>query len=230
MIKVGPRNLKSHLEGSWHTDPDGRDDIYVDKKLVRQDYPMKSSEGEALCSKVTSAYPDYSGLPFSRSNIIGSYDAYREPYENSSVSFYAMFSKPASSLREQYGVSEEARNLMPWYGLKFDLTKDKVMFKCVVKNINCGRPELPRGIDQFFATTHSPDKSMSAWVDYYVSGVEIQKIKDFCEVKGLRYPFPDDLSETDTRNIMCWGFVFNKATLEYGAVKGYVRVGTGRLI
>lgn len=223
MIKVGPRNLNSAIQETLNGHSDGRDDIYVDKVLVRKDYPMKSSEGEVLCSQVKSAYPDYS-LPFSRFNIIGAYEGYREPYENSSVSFYDMFSKPSSSLREKYGVSEDGRNLMPWYGLKFDLTKDEVMFKCVVKkNSYFGRPELPRGIDQFFATTHRPDKSMSDWVDYYVSGAEPKKIKAFCEAKGLKYPFPDSLSDMDVAYIVCWGFVFNKTTLEYGAVKGYAK-------
>ena len=223
MIKVGQRNLNRAIQQTWLAHVDGRDDIYVDKKIVRQDYPMKSSEGELLCSKVKSAYPEYSKLPYSRFNIIGAYDGYREPYENSSVSFYDMFSKPRLSLIEKYGVSQPATNLKPWYGLKFDLTKDEVMFKCVIAKLDCDKPELPKGIDGFFATTHSPDKSMSDWVDYYVAGAEPEKIKAFCEAKGLKYPFPDDLSETDARNIICWGFVFNKTTLEYGAVKGYAK-------
>ena len=226
MIKVGQRNLNSSIQETWNGHSDGRDDIYVDKVLVRQDYPMKSGEGEVLCSKVKSAYPDYS-LPFSRYNIIGAYDGYREPYENSSVSFYDMFSKPPFSLMEKYGVSQPTTNLKPWYGMKFDLTKDEVMFKCVINNLAGDKPELPKGIDQFFATTHSPDKSMSDWVDYYVAGAEPEKIKAFCEAKGLKYPFPDSLSDIDVNNIVCWGFVFNKATLEYGAVKGYAKRYTG---
>jgi hypothetical protein len=222
MIKVGPRNLNPAIQATWNGHSDGRDDIYVDKQIVRQDYPMKSSEGEVLCSKVKSAYPDHS-LPFSRYNIIGAYDGYREPYENSSISFYDMFSKPPFSLIEKYGVSQTTTNLKAWYGLKFDLTKDEVLFKCVVRNVDGDKPELPKGIDQFFATTHSPDKSMSDWVDYYVAGADPEKIKAFCEAKGLKYPFPDDLSQRDVENIVCFGFVFNKATLEYGVVKGYAK-------
>jgi hypothetical protein len=223
MIKVGARNLNRAIEQSWR-DIVGSDDVYVDKVIVRQDFPMNSSEGKVLYSKIKSAYPDYSRLPFSRSNILGAYDGYREPYQNSSVSFYDMFSKPSADLLNKYGVSETTVNLQPWYGLKFDLTKDEVMFKCVIKKLDCDKPELPKGIDQFFATTHTPDKSMSDWVDYYVSGVEPEKMEAFCEAKGLKYPFPDSLSEKDAENIWAWGFVFNKSTLEYGAVKGYVRV------
>lgn len=205
----------------------GRDDVYVDKKLARQDYPMNCSEGKVLCSEIKSAYPDYASLPFSISNLVGAYGGYREPYKSSSVSFYDMNSKPSASLREKYGVSQSAVNLRPWYGLKFDLTKNEVMFKCVIKRIDCDKPELPNGIDQFFATTHTLDKNMFDWVDYYVAGVETQKIKAFCGAKGLKYPMPEDLSETDVQNIWCWGFVFNKNTLQYGAVKGYVRIETG---
>ena len=222
MIKVGARQLKAIYDMSWQSIV-GSDDMYVDKRVARQDYPMNSSEGKLLCSKIQSAYPDYS-LPFSLSNLVGAYDGYREPYQNSSVSFYDMNSKPPASLREQYGVAQPATNLQSWYGLKFDLTKDEVMFKCVIKRMDCDLPELPMGIDQFFATTHTPDKNMSDWVDYYVSGVEPEKIKTFCEAKGLKYPMRDDLSETDVQNIWCWGFVFNKNTLDYGPVKGYVRV------
>ena len=226
MIKVGARNLKNmHL---WDMQNAlGRDDMYVNKTVARQDYPMNSSEGKVLCSQIKSAYSGYASLPFSLSNIVGAYDGYREPYENSSVSFYDMHTKPSAVIREKYGVSATTENLQPWYGLKFDLTKDEVMFKCVIKNLDGDKPELPRGIDQFFATTHSPDKSMSDWVDYYVSGIEPEKIKAFCNAKGLSYPMPDDLAGTDVQNIWCWGFVFNKNTLQYGAVKGYVRVETG---
>lgn len=226
MIKVAARNLNNKIQNGWQTLV-GRDDMYVDEIIARQDYPMNSSEGKVLCSKIKSAHPDYS-LPFSSFNLVGAYDGYREPYQNSSVSFYDMHTKPPAPLREKYGVAQPATNLRSWYGLKFDLTQDEVMFKCVIKNFDGDKPELPKGVDQFFATTHTPDKSMSDWVDYYVSGTEPEKIKAFCEDKGLRYPMPDGLSETDVKNIWCWGFVFNKTTLEYGAVKGYVRVGTGQ--
>ena len=222
MIKVAARNLNNTIQNGWQTLV-GRDDMYVDEIIARQDYPMNSTEGKNLCAKIKSAYPDYSGLPFSNTNLVGAYDGYREPYENSSVSFYDMHTKPSAAIREKYGVSEATENLQPWYGLKFDLTKDEVMFKCVIKNLDGDKPELPNGIDQFFATTHTPDKIMSDWVDYYVSGVDAEKIRAFCEDKGLKYPMPEDLSEIDAQNIWCWGFVFNKNTLEYGAVKGYVR-------
>jgi len=220
MIKVGARKVRP----ASRQELVGRDDVYVDKRIVRQDYPMQSSEGKVLCSEVKSAYPDYTKLPFGSSNLVGAYDGYRAPYENSSVSFYNMLTKPPLSLRERYGVSESEVNLQPWYGLKFDLTKDEVMFKCVIKTIDCRKPELPKGIDTFFATTHSIDESMSDWVDYYVSGVEPERIKAFCIAKGLKYPMPEDMSAIDVSNIWAWGFVFDKNTLEYGAVKGYVRV------
>ena len=225
MIKVGARNLKAITDAGWQN-IDGRDVMYVDKIIARKDYHVNSTEGKDLFAKIKSAYPDYSGLPFSHANLVGGYDGYREPYENSSVSFYLMHTKPSATIREKYGVLEATENLQPWYGLKFDLTKNEVIFKCVIKKIDCNKPELPEGDSQFFATTHTPDKSMSDWVDYYVSGVEPEKIKAFCNAKGLKYPFPDDLSKTDLKNIWCWGFVFNKSSLEYGAVKGYVRVGT----
>lgn len=222
MIKMGPRKIQHPVRGLAGTFV--RDDIYVDQKVVRQDYTENSKEGEALVSQIKAAYPDYGGLPNSRANIVGSYGSYREPYQGDGISFYNLLEKPTNALLEQYGVSQPTKNLQPWYGLKFDLSKDEVIFKCVVKSVSFAAPDLPDGSNTFYATTHTPDKAMSDWVDYYVIGVEPEKIKAFCSEKGLAYPLPENLSAADLQNLIFFGFVFNKSTMEYGAVKGYIRV------
>ena len=221
MIQVGARNLQAMVFNG--ADVLKKDNVYVDQEIVRQDYPLPSSEGRALLAQLKTAYSDYENLPFSQCNLIGAYGGYREPYQGASISFYNMSAKPSRTLQEHYGVSQPTQNLQPWYGLKFDMTKQDVMLKCVIKGVGFGTPELPNGLDKFYATTHMPDKTMSDWVDCYISGTDPETIKTFCADKGLSYPFPENMSDTDELDIWCWAFVFNKSTLEYGAVKGYTR-------
>lgn len=219
MIQVGARNLQAIVFNS--IDSLEKDTVYADQEIVREDYPLSSSEGKALLAQLKTAYSDYEYLPLSQDNLIGAYGGYREPYQGAGISFYNMRTKVPSTLQERYGVSQPTQNLKPWYGLKFDLTKEEVMLKCLIKKVDFGTPELPDGDDKFYATTHMPDKTMSDWVDCYISGTDPETMKKFCADKGLPYPFPENMSDTDMLNIWCWGFVFNKSTLEYGAVKGY---------
>ena len=222
MIKVGPRNLMSvFVQNCMSANAFLRDDVFVDQAVVRQDFLVASQNGTSLMSQIKDAYPDYA-LPSGPYNLIGSYDGYREVYQNPSISWYNMGSKTPSDLQESYGVSQPTENLQGWYGLKFDLTQNHVMLKCVIKKVDFATPDLPKGDMSFYATTHMPDKTMSDWVDYYVSA-EPADIKTFCTAKRLAYPLTAEVEANQTKVKWCWAFVFNKETLEYGVVKGYVR-------
>lgn len=229
MIKVGPRNTRGHNDSELlflsasaaRGEVFERDDVYVDKVMVRQDYCASSSEGQSILAGLQAAYPDYANWLSHKYNLLGSYGGYREPYENSSVSFYSFSSTLPRELQERFGSSYPARNLKVWYGLKFDLTQTDVMLKCVINRVNFEVPELPVPA-WFFATTHRQDKTMSDWVDAFVYASP-QAIKDFCTRKGLAYPFPDDVDVDAKAYKWGYGIVFNKSTLEYGPVKGYAR-------
>jgi hypothetical protein len=229
MIKVGPRNVKATHEldllGLNKSIARGetfkRDDVYVDNVMVRQDYPVTSTEGQSLLIELQAAYTDYENWFSNRYNLLGSYGGYREPYQNSSLSFYKFASFAPPELQKKFGCFYPRNNLKSWYGLKFDLTQTDVMLKCVINRVNFEVPELPVPA-WFFATTHRQDETMSDWVDAFISATP-QAVKEFCTRKGLAYPIPDDVDADSRTYKWCYGFVFNKSTLEYGAVKGYAR-------
>lgn len=201
---------------------DQRDEVYVNKAIIRKDFLTGSETGKSLMSQIKTVYPAYKTLPQTSKNMVGSYDAYREPYTNPSISFYTFGSKPSSSLLEEYGVLQAFTNLKDWYGFKFDLTQDNVIFKCGVNTVDFSVPDLPSG-ETFFSTTHMPDKTMSKWVDaYIINKPGDATIESFCIEKGLDYPITTEIENSSIKNVWCWGIVFNKETLEYGPVKAYV--------
>ena len=69
--------------------------------------------------------------------------------------------------------------------------------------------------------SHNQDGTESEWVDFYAYATP-KLIREFCAEKGLSYPLPPT-THTDCDVVWCWGFVFNKNTLEYGPVKAYAR-------
>jgi len=198
-----------------------RDDVYVDRELVRQDFSLSTTEGAAILQELQTEFPDYAEYDRSPSNIIGKYDGYREPYKNASISWYNFGIKPSESLQLAFNASYSDSNLANWYGLKFDLTTREVLFKAVILNYEGSKPELPVGY-VFYAVTHSQDSVVTnQWVDAYVQATP-KRIREFCTAKGLAYPLlPTTHLECDV--VWIWGFVFNKDTLAYGPVKAYAR-------
>lgn len=197
-----------------------RDDVYTDKEIVRQDYSILTDEGAAILQELKTAFPDYANYERREFNIVGKYDGYREPYKNASISWYDFGLPPSESLQLAFNTSYPNSNLKDWYGLKFDLVTDEVLLKAVIDEYAGNKPELPVG-ETFYAVTHSQDGTESEWIDAYVHATP-KRIREFCAAKGLTYPLPENThKECDV--VWCWGFVFNKNTLAYGAVKGYAR-------
>lgn len=201
-----------------------RDDVYTNQVIVRQDHSMGTPEAELLVRELEEHFPDYADFTRSSYNIVGRYNGYREPYQNDSISWYDFQALPSEQLQLAFNTSYPNSNLKNWYGLKFDLITKKVMLKIVIKEYDDDVPELPYcslGINPFYAITHYEDGTSSDWVDAYVYATP-KRIREFCADKGLVYPLPENThKECDV--VWCWGFVFNKDTLEYGAVKGYAR-------
>ena len=197
-----------------------RDDVYVNKELVRQDHSLGTSEGAAILEELEEAFPNYVAFARSELNIVGKYEGYREPYQNTSISFYDFGNYPSEALQLRFNTSYLNNNLKQWYGLKFDLVTGKVMLKVVVDNYDEPKPPLPVG-EVFYAITHQQDGVSSEWIDAYVYATP-RRIREFCESKGLAYPLPPT-THLECDVVWCWGFVFNKDTLEYGPVKAYAR-------
>ena len=197
-----------------------RDDVYVGGEIVRKDYSLGTAEGAEILEDLKTEFPDYADFDRSDLNIIGKYDGYRAPYQNPSISWYDFGVRPSEALQLSFGTSYLQSNLKDWYGLKFDLATRDVLLKIVTTDFEGDTPDLPTG-DTFYAVTHSQDGTSSEWVDAYVQATP-KRIREFCADKGLSYPLPPS-THTECDVVWCWGFVFNKQTMEYGAVKAYAR-------
>ena len=198
-----------------------RDDVYCDKQIVRQDYTTGQPEAQPLIEKLQEVFPDRDDWTRHPYNVVGEYTAYREPYKNNGISFYNFGVQPSEALLLEFGTSYMMTNLLDWYGLKFDLETKDVILKVVFREYDGELPELPQNPANFFAHTHYEDGTMDDWVDYYAYATP-KLIRQFCEDKGLSYPLPPT-THTDCDVVWCWGFVFNRKTLEYGPVKAYAR-------
>lgn len=197
-----------------------RDDVYVDGVIVRQDYSIGQPEGATILEELEAAFPEYANFSRSELNIVGKYDGYREPYQNASISWYDFATYPSEQLQLNFSTSYLNSSLLLWYGLKFDMVSNAVMLKVLLRAYDDPKPELPSG-NKFYSLTHLEDGSTVEWVDSYVFATP-KRIREFCSDKGLAYPL-GDTTHLDCDVVWCWGFVFNKDTLEYGAVKAYAR-------
>ena len=198
-----------------------RDDVYVNGTLVRQDYSINTENGAEILKELTAAFPNYIDYQNSELNIIGKYNGYREPYQNPSISWYdCSGNKVSDEVQNRFNTNYELSVLKGWYGLKFDLVTEEVLFKPVLLKYSGNTPDLPVA-ETFYAVTHKQDGSMSDWVDAYVYATP-RRIREFCAEKGLAYPL-GETTHLECDVVWCWGFVFHKETLEYGAVKAYAR-------
>lgn len=211
--------LHNSLLHGWYSSQ-CRDDVYCDGTLVRQDFTVGLPEGQVLVEKLQEEFPDYVDWTKNEHNIVGAYGNYREPYQNDSISWYDFNAYVTESMQLAYGTSYSNDNLKGWYGLKFDLTTREVMLKVVFNEYDGDLPELPQG-EKFFARTHFQDGSSCDLLDVYIYATP-QRVWNFCQDKGITYPLPAD-EHKDCDVVWCWGFVFDKDTLEYGPVKAYAR-------
>jgi len=200
-----------------------RDDVYCDKQIVRQDYAGNCPEAKVLIEGLQAVFPDYADYDGNAlgDTFVGSYTAYREPYDSAGISFYRFGEQPTEGMMLKFGTSYPNSNLLMWYGLKFNLETKAVLLKVIVRDYDGETPELPVGANGFYSIAHNEDGTSSDWVDYYAYATP-KRIRQFCEDKGLSYPLPPTI-HTECDVVWCWGFVFNKVTLEYGPVKAYAR-------
>ena len=96
-IQISPYyNREGLIQGSWP--------VYVDQEVVRFEHTIGLDEGQAKLNQIKAAFPDYVNFDRSEFNVVGSFDAYREPYCNPSISFYDYGVKPATDLLSDHGV------------------------------------------------------------------------------------------------------------------------------
>lgn len=197
-----------------------RDDVYVSGAIVRQDYSFGISAAKPLLDELHARFPEYGPFGSSRHNLIGSFDGYREPYANQSISWYNCLTRLSEQLQLAFGTSYQTSRLKNWYGLKFDLVTNAVLLKVVLNDYLDDKPAFPVE-DCFFAVTHAQDGTSSEWIDAYFKATP-ERVAEFCTENGLQYPLPA-AAETGCDEIIFWGVVFNKHTLQFGPVKGYAR-------
>ena len=210
-IKIAPYyDRTSPIQAGWP--------VYVNREVVRSEYTIGIDEGRAQLDQLKAEFPDYINYDRSEFNVVGSFEPYREPYSNPSISFYDFGVKPSADLLSSFSVTIPPSIMKTWYGLKFDLTTKEVRLKVVAETVDFTTPELPEGY-VFFATTHSKNGEVSDWVDAYPVCLPLA-MRKFCVSKGLKYPLPQ-AAEDKTYGPLVYGVVFNRVTQVYGVVKAY---------
>jgi hypothetical protein len=198
-----------------------QDKVFVDGEVVREDaslfYPQAQGYLATLEAEFPNSFVDYDGNPF---NVLGAYDAYREPYQNPSISWYE-FSIPPAAVTSRYQIDLAAYgdNVLPWYGLKHDLVTKTILMKMVLRNLHFATPDLPSG-DRFYAVTCHENGSMNPLVDAYVI-TTADFMRDYCDRHSLIFPVNAAMADT----ITLWGVVFNADTLTPSTVKAYYEYG-----
>lgn len=197
------------------------DIVYVDNAVVREDHTLAYEEARPIVDQLKAAFPTGYDFESHISNVVGSYDGYREPYENPSISFYE-FTAPSEELLASYQVDTGIyQHILDWYGLKFDLVNKSVILKVVCSRMDVPSPVMPQNCYLFYATTHHEDGTMDRNVDAYV-WTTWRFMKAYCDEHGLPYPVQD---EAVAEKIVQWGIVYDADTLELKVVKGYYEYG-----
>ena len=212
-----------------------KDEVYMNGEVKRIDFSCDRPEAMVQINRLVEAFPEYTveQLAASSQNVIGNYGNYRPPYNNDSISFYD-FRTPSAQTLHQYGATINTYMdynddyLLGWYGIKHDLVTGKKQAKFVfaqggethskkfVRNLP---PQIPtENRYRFFAKLHNEDGTVEPWVDcYFVS--TINWMRDWCEMMGLTFPLPDDV----TKQPWCFSVVWNEDTGEIDCVKAYIR-------
>lgn len=201
------------------------DTVYVDGEIIRQDYSIRLPEAAALIETLKENFPDttinFQSFP---SNLIGSYDGYRPPYTNESISFYEMCT-PSTELLQEYGISStEYPDIFSWYGLKHNLITKDIILKLVFSGNAIPPTRLPIDLpvsqigNSFFARTHYKDGTVEPYIDYYLNTTEDEIVK-FCSNNNI--PFTPVICEEG--EFLLYGITFDYDTKEILNVKTYMR-------
>jgi hypothetical protein len=200
-----------------------QDKVFVDGQIVREDASLFYPQAQGYLATLVNAFPnsfvDYGGR---ESNVLGAYDAYREPYQNPSISWY-QFTLPPAAVIERYQIADDlaayGTKVLPWFGLKHDLVTKAILMKLVVQDVAFTKPDLPAG-DRFYAVTYDEAGEMNALVDAYII-TTADFMRDYCDRHGLLFPVDDAMAEV----ITMWGVVFDADTLALTTVKAYYEYG-----
>ena len=211
------------------------DKVWMNGSLARTDYSITSTDGQRIKGILDT---NFSGRNYARDNrnLVSEFTPNREPYENNSVSWYDMQAIP-DSLKTQYSVNYN--EYTDWYGMKFDLTTNRILLKVVIELddpvaqglIEKARPNFPTQEREvwnktlqinYIALIHEPDGTVTNQVDFFLNCSDI-RIKEFCDANSLTFPY--DYSDKSLRDrIWTWGIVFNRTTGAPIHVKAYERV------
>ena len=211
------------------------DKVWMNGSLARTDYSITSTDGQRIKGILDT---NFSGTNYARDNrnLVSEFTPNREPYQNNSVSWYDMQAIP-DSLKTQYSVNYN--DYTDWYGMKFDLTTNKILLKVVIELddpvaqelIEKTRPNFPTQEREvwnktlqvnYIALIHEPDGTVTNQVDFFLNCSDI-RIKEFCDANSLTFPY--DYSDKSLRDrIWTWGIVFNRTTGAPTHVKAYERV------
>ena len=199
------------------------DQVYVNGIMVREDISVCLPEAADTLSLLKENFPN-STVNFESiaTNFIGTYDGYRPPYTNESISWYEM-QAPSAELLAEYSVPE---NMYPdiycWYGLKHNIVTKEIMLKLVFKGTSLDQsllPELPNIENAFFARLHRIDGTIEPYIDCYCPATE-SEIVDYC----ARHNIPYTTLENKPGYTWTYGITFNYDTKEIITVKAYKRV------
>ena len=175
--------------------------LFVNKEIKRVDYLIGEDEGKALRAIVEERFPDYP-IWSNPKNVIGSYSAYRAPYTSpESISVYDVCDELNSTWglfqpMAHFGVDQihTYNSLKPWYGWKFNLTDNSVIFKIVhidqVKGV-VYPPFIDGQKGTYYGRFHHEDGTISNDNDMFFSATN-WNVEKYCKEYNLACPLPDE--------------------------------------
>jgi hypothetical protein len=204
-----------------------RDDVYMAGSIARSDYSIDTDEGSAIVDKLEASWSDF--IPDYKShstNFVSEFTPLRQPYINSSISFYDM-EEPSDALKTYFGL--DYSSYMNFYGLKFDKTTSDVLMKVMINSQEMydAHPELCKKIDNiiptlgshFFGLIYNSDGELTPLIDvYFTVGYDV--VEEWLEGTNNSMPYED---ESLTSNLIFWGGVYNIEQDKITHIKAYIR-------
>lgn len=203
-----------------------RDDLYAEGQLIRQDHFTTTPEGQLILNELQLEFPNFDLVDFEniKDGVVGKFDGYREPYKHPSISLYTKAEGGLEGVSSYFNLPEVLPKIT-FVGFKFDLITKEISVKLGLAEYEDHLPELPASVSDtvptFYGVSYSEDGVLGDWVCIYIHATP-KRIADFCNLKGIKYPLPPE-AHLECDVVVCWGFVFNRHTLEYGPLKGYAR-------
>ena len=118
-----------------------------------------------------------------------------------------------------------------WYGLKMDRTTKHIQLKVVVPFHQISE-EIRNKLDasfpgyyltnQFFATLHNEDGTVSPELDWYFT-TNSASMLEWCKLNDFTFPYPEEMIPELEEKTMCYGIVYDKDEDKFKHVKAYIR-------